>query len=98
MPFGIPTDTTKFWNVKELAYQHTHMFYGFWISFFVYHFLPLVYIPVLCGFISGLLMELYQYRKYIKSAEIPRTWMDSIRDLCFWIIGGCLNYIIIFMG
>ena len=86
------------WEKKELAYQHTHMFYGFWIGFFVYNFLPLVFIPVLCGFISGLLIEFYQYRKYIIALEKSRTWKDSIRDLCFWIIGGCLNYIIIFMG
>ncbi len=98
MPFGIPTDTNKFWNVKELAYQHTHMFYGFWVSFFIYRFFPIIYLPVLCGFISGLLMEAYQYRKYIKALEIPKSWLDSIRDLSFWIIGGCLNYILIFMG
>lgn len=96
MPFGIPTE--GFWSTKELAYQHTHMFYGFWIAFFVYHFFPIDFIPLLCGILSGLFMEIYQNSKYIISAEIPKKWKDSIRDLCFWIIGGCLNYIIIFTG
>ena len=97
MPFGISTNEKDFWNVKELAYQHTHMFYGFWIAFFIYYFFPIIYLPVLCGAISGALMEAYQYRKYIIAMEKPRTWKDSLRDLCFWIVGGCLDYIIIFM-
>ena len=97
MPFGISTDEKDFWNVKELAYQHTHMFYGFWIGYIVYFISHDLWMPVLCGILSGLCMELYQYRKYLASVEWPRTWRDSIRDFCFWVIGGCLNYIIIFL-
>jgi hypothetical protein len=95
MPFGIPTDENNFWNVKELAYQHTHMFYGFWISYFVFYFFPYLWIPCLFGLLSGICMEVYQYRKYIMTLTLPKSWVDSVRDLCFWFIGGCLNYIII---
>ena len=95
MAFGIPT--TGFWSVKELAYQHTHMFYGFWISYFVYYLYPVNFIPALFGLLAGLCMELYQYRYYVLALKIPKTWLDSLRDLCFWTLGGCLNYIIIFL-
>lgn len=96
MPFGIPSE--GFWGKKELSYQHVHMFYGFWIGFIVYNLSHNIYAPALCGLLCGMLMEAYQYRKYIMALEKPRTWKDSVRDLCFWIIGGCLNYILIFMG
>ena len=95
MPFGIESE--GFWGKKELSYQHVHMFWSFWAGFIVYSIYPVMWIPALCGVFSGLLMELYQYRKYVAAVEIPRAWLDSIRDLCFWIIGGCLNYIIIFL-
>jgi hypothetical protein len=96
MPFGISTD--GFWGKKELSYQHVHMFWSFWISFIVYNLSHSVYAPIMCGMLCGALMEAYQYRKYIIALEKPRTWKDSLRDLCFWIIGGCLNYILIFMS
>ena len=94
MPFGIPKE--GFWSVKELAYQHTHMFYGFWLGYIAFCIFPFMAVPALCGLFSGMLMELYQYRYYILALRIPSTLADSLRDLCFWIIGGCLNYIIIF--
>ena len=93
MPFGIESE--GFWGKKELSYQHVHLFWAFWIGYFAYHIFPLSWVPAICGLICGGLMEFYQYRKYIIALEKPRTWKDSIRDLCFWTIGGCLNYICI---
>ena len=95
MAFGLESE--GFWGKKELSYQHVHMFWGFWIGFTVYNIHPVMWIPAVCGFVCGCAMEFYQYRKYISALEWPRTWRDSIRDLCFWTLGGCLNYIIIFL-
>jgi len=92
MPFGIESE--GFWGKKELSYQHVHLFWAFWIGYFAYHIFPLSWVPAICGLFCGLFMELYQYRKYIVSKEVPRTWKDSLRDLCFWTLGGCLNYIV----
>lgn len=93
MPFGIPSD--GFWGKKELAYQHVHMFWAFWIGFAVYQFLPLFYIPFLIGMLCGMIMEAYQHIEYSKSWNLPKKWQGTIRDFIFWIIGGCLNYILI---
>lgn len=95
MPFGIPKE--GFWGKKELSYQHVHMFYGFWLAYFSYFVFPIIWAFPIIGCCAGLLMESYQYRKYIESGTIPRTWMDSIRDFCFWVIGSCLNYIVYFV-
>jgi hypothetical protein len=94
MPFGIPKD--GFWGSKELSYQHVHMFWSFWVAYFIHFFFPVIYIFPIVGLTLGIFMEVYQNRDYIKYFEIPRSWVDSIRDLCFWILGACLNYIIIF--
>jgi len=96
--FGITKDENKFWNVKEIAYQHVHMFYAFWISYIIFHCVRGIWTPVICGCILGLAMEAYQHMSYIQDEELPKDWVDSLRDLCFWIVGGCLNYIIIFVG
>lgn len=96
MPFGIPKD--GFWGKKELAYQHVHMFWAFWAAYAVYYFLPFSHVPIMVGLICGMLMEAYQHLEYIRTWASPKTWTDSLRDLCFWVIGGCLNYIIIFFG
>lgn len=98
MPFGISKDENDFWNQKELAYQHTHMFWSFWIAYVIYIFIPEIYIPVLIGALCGALMEGYQNFKYLRTWEVPKKWQDMIRDFIFWILGGCLNYIIIFVG
>ena len=89
---------TEFWSKKEVAYQHVHMFWALWLGFIVYSLIGSLYAPVITGLIAGLCLEMYQYRKYIASGELPKTWTDSLRDLCFWTIGGCLNYILIFGG
>lgn len=95
MAFGITKDENKFWNVKELSYQHVHMFWSFWVSYIIYLIFPFMWTPVVVGFFCGLAMEIYQHMSYIQDEELPKDWIDSIRDLCFWIIGGCLNYIVI---
>ena len=88
---------TEFWSKKEISYQHVHMFWSFWVTFIVCHFFHDIYIPALSGFMCGMCLEIYQYRKYILNLKFAKTWLDSLRDLCFWTIGGCLNYIIIFL-
>jgi hypothetical protein len=95
MAFGLESE--GFWGKKEISYQHVHMFYGFWIGYIAFYIYSVMFIPAVCGFVCGCAMEFYQYRKYISSVTWPRTWLDSIRDLCFWTLGGCLNYIIIFL-
>ena len=95
MPFGIKSE--GFWGKKELSYQHVHLFWAFWIGYIVYNIYSVMWIPIVCGIICGSAMEFYQYRESIKNMTIPKSWRDSIRDLCFWAIGGSLNYIIIFM-
>lgn len=94
MPFGIKNE--GFWGKKELSYQHVHLFWAFWVSYIAYNIYPAIWIPAVCGILCGLFMEFYQYYKYVLAIEIPKSWLDSIRDLCFWSLGGCLNYIIIF--
>lgn len=96
MPFGIPKD--GFWGKKELSYQHVHMFWAFWIGFLVYQYLPHLFVPALVGALCGLIMEAYQHIEYIRTWTLPKAWLDSLRDFCFWTLGGCLNYIIIFFG
>ena len=86
---------TEFWSKKELSYQHVHMFWSFWLSYIVYNFASLMWLPAVSGLAFGICLECYQYRKYIAGLELPKTWTDSIRDMCFWWLGGCLNYILI---
>ena len=94
MSFGIPKE--GFWGQKELSYQHVHMFWAFWMAYAMGLIFPFLWIYPLTGFLCGAMMESYQYRKYIEEQTIPRTWLDSLRDLCFWVLGSCLNYILIF--
>lgn len=95
MAFGIESE--GFWGKKELSYQHVHMFWSFWISYLLYNIIPFGWVPFVCGLLCGMAMESYQHYKFMIAIKMFRSWTDSIRDLCFWIIGGCLNYIIIFM-
>jgi len=88
---------TMFWSKKEISYQHVHMFWSFWVGFLFYYLFPVLWVPALSGFICGMAMEVYQYRYYILNLKFPKTFLDSIRNLCFWTIGGCLNYVIIFV-
>lgn len=94
MPFGISKE--GFWGQKELSYQHVHMFYGLWLSFIVFKISGLIVAPLFSGLFFGICMEAYQYRKYIAGLTMPSSWKDCIRDLCFWLLGGWLNYIILF--
>ena len=96
MPFGIPSE--GFWGKKELAYQHVHMFWAFWVGFAAYSFFGFLWVPALCGVLCGLAMETYQHIEYLRTWTKPKKIADMIRDFCFWTIGGCLNYIIIFVG
>jgi hypothetical protein len=95
VPFGIEKD--GFWGVKELSYQHVHLFWAFWAGYIAFHVSGLLWSPVLCGFCCGVAMETYQNFESIKIGVIPKSWLDVIRDLCFWTLGGCLNYILIFV-
>lgn len=92
MPFGIPK--SGFWGKIELAYQHCHMFYGFWFSLFVIKITGSAW-GCLAGIALGVVMEIIQYRKYIKAMVMPDSWLDCIRDLCFWFIGGMLVWLIL---
>lgn len=98
MPFGISKDEDNFWNQKELSYQHVHMFWSFWMGFIAYTLTDIIWVPLLIGALCGTLMEGYQNFKYLRTWEVPKKWQDMIRDFLFWTLGGCLNYIIIFVG
>ena len=91
MPFGIPKE--GFWGKIELAYQHCHMFYGFWFSLLLLKIYGEMFIPAFSGLLLGIIMECVQYWKYIQTKAWPRTWKDCIRDLIFWWIGGMLAYV-----
>lgn len=94
MPFGIPKE--GFWGKIELAYQHCHMWYGFWFSLLLYALTKNEMLLLSGGFALGLVMECIQYFKYIKASQWPRTMDDCVRDLIFWMIGGVIAWVLIF--
>lgn len=92
MPFGIKSE--GFWGKKELSYQHVHMFWAFWIAYAVCLFLPFWYMPLVIGALCGVVMETFQAVSKIITGIPQGSKADAFRDLCFWTLGGCLNYLL----
>lgn len=74
------------WSKKEIAYQHVHMFWGFWISYIMYYITGSIAM-VCCGAWVGLAVEFYQYYY----SDYKMLYLDDrFRDWIFWMIGGLL--------
>jgi hypothetical protein len=84
----------NFWNESEIKNQHVHAWWGFWSTFIVYC-LYQNNIIVFTGLFIGIIIESLQW---FGGADdyIERKWQDIIRDLCFWLFGGLLNYVVLY--
>lgn len=76
------------WNKREIAYQHVHMFYGFWFAYLM-SCVGITLAP-LFGLLIGMFVEAYQY--YILDENL--YLFDRIRDIFFWGFGGFLTFAI----
>jgi len=79
------------WDKKELAYQHVHMFYGFWLSYLMYCITGL-YQSFWIGCIAGIIAEVVQYY-FLSNRNL--YLFDRLRDWMFWSIGGSLILFVI---
>lgn len=79
------------WDKKEIAYQHVHMFYGFWLSYLMYS-LTGWHVMASLGAWLGLLVEWYQYM-YTDNRQLYLG--DRARDWLFWTSGGLFILLVI---
>lgn len=95
MPFGISTNEKDFWNVKELAYQHVHMFWSMIITLLFFKATGEITVVLFTGLLLGLMMESYQAVIKLTKDKPEGSKLDAVRDIIFWWIGGLIAYPVI---
>jgi hypothetical protein len=81
----------NFWKKSELANQHVHVWWGMWSTIVVFS-LHQCWIAFFTGLLVGVVVELLQWYGGADN-YISRKWKDVIRDLFFWMYGGFLVYV-----
>jgi hypothetical protein len=80
----------EFWSKKEISYQYVHFTNAAVVSYILAWFTHGYIATMFAGFLVGCIVEINQWIHGNHKIE------DSIRDLCFWLLGSIVGYYLLF--